>query len=453
MLKSLVKRDPFVRPKISLALCLVSGFGVQVASAADTFDPSQYALGDWGGVRSGLYQKGYDFSVEYVGEAAANLRGGYDKDHTARYADQLALGTKLDLQKIAGWDDALFQLTVTERSGRNLANDRISDPRAGMLSTPQEVYGRGQTWRLTQMWLSKGLLDGALNVKAGRFGEGEDFNTFPCDFQNNAFCGPQAANWAGSVWYNWPVSQWGLRVKYALSSEVYAQIGAFEVNPSNLEVGNGFKLSGSGSKGALIPAEVVWSPKVNGLPGEYRLGGYYSSAKADDVYEGADGQPQPVSGGAFRRRSNKHGAWVVAQQQLTSRGGDPARGLSVFFNATVHDKATNLVDNFLQAGFVYKGFFDTRPNDDFGVGVARIHVNENVTKEAQLTNELAGINDYDNPAYMPVRHSEWDAEIHYGFALAPWFTIRPNLQYVVHPGGVDEVDNALIAGVKFITKF
>ncbi|WP_455924497.1 carbohydrate porin [Pseudomonas putida] len=452
-MKSVVKRAGFVRPQSQLAVCLVAGMGMQGASAADTFDASQYALGDWGGLRSELSHKGYDFSVEYVGEAAANLRGGYDKDHTARYSDQLALGTKLDLQKIAGWDDAIFQLTITERSGRNLANDRISDPRAGMLSTPQEVYGRGQTWRLTQMWLSKGWLDGALNVKFGQFGEGEDFNTFPCDFQNNAFCGPQAANWAGSVWYNWPVAQWGLRVKYALSSEVYAQVGAFEVNPSNLETGNGFKLSGSGTKGALIPVEVVWSPKVNGLPGEYRLGYYYSSAKAADVYEGANGEPQPLSGGDFRSHGSKHGAWIVAQQQLTSRGGDAGRGLSAFFNATVHDRATNLVDNFLQAGLVYKGLFDARPLDDLGIGIARIHVNDNVAKGARMANELAGLTDYDDPGFMPVRHSEWDAEVHYGFVLTPWFTVRPNLQYVVHPGGVKEVDNALVAGLKFITKF
>ena len=78
---------------------------------------------------------------------------------------------------------------------------------------------------------------------------------------------------------------------------------------------------------------------------------------------------------------------------------------------------------------------------------------KDVAKGARLTNELAGLDDYDDSRYMPVRHSEWDAEIHYGFALAPWFTIRPNLQYVVQPGGVKEVDNALIAGVKFITKF
>jgi porin len=62
-----------------------------------------------------------------------------------------------------------------------------------------------------------------------------------------------------------------MRVKYNITPEFYAQVGAYEQNPSNLETGNGFKLSGSGTKGAILPVELVWSPKVNGLPGEYRL--------------------------------------------------------------------------------------------------------------------------------------------------------------------------------------
>jgi porin len=438
-------------------------FGLTILSAATTlagqaaadtqFDASRYALGDWGGERAKLYDKGVDLTLEYVVEAASNLRGGYNHDRTARYTDQVALGTTIDLKRFVGWDGAKFQLMVTERSGRNLANDRISDPRAGMLSSTQEVYGRGQTWRLTEMWLSQDFLDADLNVKVGRFGEGADFNSFPCDFQNNAFCGAQAANWAGSVWYNWPVSQWGLRVKYKLTPEVYAQIGAFEVNPSNLETGNGFKLSGSGTEGALIPAELVWTPNISGLPGEYRVGYYYSSAKAPDVFDGADGQPQPISGGDFKSHGSKHGAWVVAQQQLTSRGGSIDRGLSVFFNATVHDRQTNLVDKFVQLGVVYKGPFDARPKDDFGMGVARIHVNDDVANYARLSNQVSGIDDYDNPSFVPVSHSEYDAEIYYGFAVTPWVTVRPNLQYIKSPGGVEQVDNALVAGLKLQMRF
>ncbi|WP_408733480.1 carbohydrate porin [Pseudomonas sp. LS1212] len=423
--------------------------------AAGAFDPeSKWMTGDWDGTRTELLEKGYDFTLEYVGEVAGNLKGGYNDDKTARYSDQFALGVKLDLEKILGWNDAEARLTITERSGRNLSNDRISDPRAGHLSSVQEVWGRGQTWRLTQMWVKQKYFDGALDVKVGRFGEGEDFNSFPCDFQNLAFCGSQVGNWVGDIWYNWPVSQWALRVKYNITPEFFAQIGVYEQNPSYLETGNAFKLSGSGTEGMILPVELVWSPQVNALPGEYRVGYYYSTAKADDVYEGADGQPQPLTpGGEFRSHSSKHGWWVVAQQQVTSHNGDVSRGLNVFANLTVHDKDTNTVDNYQQVGVVYKGPFDARPKDDIGFGVARIHVNDDVKKRAQLVNDLNGIDDYDNPAFLPIRETEYNAELYYGVHVTNWLTVRPNLQYVKHPGAVDEVDDAIVAGVKIQSVF
>jgi len=424
------------------------------AQAADAFDVnSPWMSGDWGGTRTELLNKGYDFSLEYVGEVGSNLKGGYDDDTTARYSDQFALGVKFDLQKILGWHDAEAKVTITERSGRNISNDRIGDPRGGTFSSSQEVWGRGQTYRLTQMWIKQKYFDGALDIKAGRFGPGEEFNSFPCDFQNLAFCGSQVGNWVGSVWYNWPVSQWALRVKYHLTPDVYAQIGAFEQNPSNLDRQNGFKLSGSGTKGVLLPVELVWTPKVNDLPGEYRVGYYKSSANADDVYEGADGQAQPISGGAFKSHSSKHGWWVVAQQQLTTHNGDKNRGLSVFANATVHDKATNYVDNYQQFGFTYKGPFDARPKDDIGIGLARIHVNDDAQDQRRLVNDLSGITDYDNPGYLPVQSTEYNAEIYYGFHIADWLTVRPNLQYVKHPGGIDKVDDAIVAGLKIQSSF
>ncbi|MEE1922010.1 carbohydrate porin [Pseudomonas sp. 148P] len=412
------------------------------ALGAGAFDPSsKWMSGDWGGTRTELLEKGYDFTLDYVGEAATNLHGGYNDDRTARWSDQFALGMKLDLQKILGWNDAEFKLAITERSGRNLSNDRISDPRAGQFSSVQEVWGRGQTWRLTQLWVKQKYFDGALDVKVGRFGEGEDFNSFPCDFQNLAFCGSQVGNWVGGIWYNWPVSQWAMRVKYNITPEFFAQVGVYEQNPSNLETGNGFKLSGSGTKGMILPVELVWAPQVNGLPGEYRLGYYYSTAKAEDIEDPS------------QTHSSKHGWWVVAQQQVTAHNGDANRGLSLFANFTVHDKATNVVDNYQQVGLVYKGAFDGRPKDDIGFGVARIHVNDDVKKRAELLNAASGIDDYDNPGFVPIQRTEYNAELYYGFHVTNWLTVRPNLQYIKSPGAVDEVDNALVAGVKIQTSF
>lgn len=436
----------------SLALlALVGSSGTQAAEAFSS--ESKWMTGDWGGTRTELLDKGYDFTLDYVGEVAGNLHGGYNDDKTARYSDQFALGAHLDLQKILGWHDAEFKLAITERSGRNLSNDRISDPRAGQFSSVQEVWGRGQTWRLTQMWIKQKYFDGALDVKFGRFGEGEDFNSFPCDFQNLAFCGSQVGNWVGGIWYNWPVSQWALRVRYNLTPELYAQVGVFEQNPSNLESGNGFKLSGSGTQGAVMPFELVWTPRIQGLKGEYRAGYYYSNAKAQDVLKDSNGQPAALSGAAYRSSSSKHGLWIGAQQQVTSLASDQSRGLSVFANATVHDKKTNAIDNYVQAGLVFKGPFDARAKDDIGFALARVHVNPAYRKNARLVNQAAGLYDYDNPGFLPVQDTEYSAELYYGIHLADWLTVRPNLQYIRHPGGVSQVDGALIGGLKIQSSF
>ena len=422
--------------------------------AADAFSSdSEWMTGDWGGERTKLIEQGIDIKMDYVGEVGGNLHGGFNDDKTARYADQFGLGVALDLQKLWGWDNTQAKIQFTNRNGYNISNDRVGDPRAGTLSSSQEVYGRGHMVRLTQLWIKHQFFDNKLDIKAGYFGEGEDFNTFPCEFQNLAFCGSQVGNWATNIWYNWPVSQAAIRVKYNINDELYAQIGAYNQNPSQLEHGNGFKLSGSGTKGTVLPVELVWLPNPNGLPGEYRVGYYKSTADADDVREDVNGFDAATTGDADRTHSSKHGYWFVAQQQLTSHNGDKSRGLNIAANATFHDKDTNFIDNYQSVMFVYKGPFDARPKDDVGIGAARIHVNNDVKKNAELLNVANGVSDYDNPVFSPIRETEYNYEINYGFHVTNWLTVRPNLQYITHPGGVDEVDNALVAGLKIQSTF
>ena len=418
------------------------------AMAADAFSAdSKWMTGDWGGERTKLIEQGIDIKADYVGEMGYNAKGGYNNDKTGRYSDQFGLGVALDLQKLWGWDNTQAKIQLTNRNGQNISNDRIGDPRAGTLSSSQEVYGRGHMVRLTQFWIQHQMFDNKLDVKLGYFGEGEDFNTFPCDFQNLSFCGSQVGNYV-NTWYNWPVSQAAIRVKYHITPELYAQIGAYNQNPSQLEHGNGFKLSGSGTKGTVLPVELVWSPKLNNLPGEYRVGYYKSTAPANDVRVDITSTGQD-----YRVRDSKHGYWFVVQQQLTSHNGDASRGLNIAANATFHDKATNIVDNYQSLMFVYKGPFDARPKDDIGIGAARIHVKDDVKKSAEQINASLGVTDYNDPLYSPLRSTEYNYEINYGFHVTNWLTVRPNLQYITHPGGVDQVDNALVAGLKIQSVF
>ncbi|MBC7210194.1 MAG: carbohydrate porin, partial [Pseudomonas sp.] len=125
----------------------------------------------------------------------------------------------------------------------------------------------------------------------------------------------------------------------------------------------------------------------------------------------------------------------------------------LFANATVHDKKTNAIDNYVQAGVVYKGPFDARAKDDIGFALARVHVNPGYRKNARLINQANGLDDYDNPGFLPVQDTEYSAELYYGIHLADWLTVRPNLQYIRHPGGVSRVDDALIGGLKIQSSF
>ncbi|MHA3049693.1 carbohydrate porin [Acinetobacter sp. ANC 4641] len=405
-----------------VSMCSVMVSLAAQSHAADAFSTeSPYMLGDWNGQRAALKEQGYDFSLGYTGELANVLDSKNTSSHGTEYSGQVSLGAHLDLNKILGWQDTEAQMTVTERHGRNLSN--TSDALNGQLSSVQEVWGRGQTWRLTDFWIKRKFLDQKLDVKVGRFGEAEEFNSFNCDFQNLALCGSQMGNWAGDQWYNWPVSQWAVRVKYQLQPNLFAQAGAFEVNPENLERGKGFNLSTDGSKGALIPVELVWQPKLTAaqLPGEYRLGYFYSTADASKL----NAQAQDIA----NTSAHKQGGWVSVKQQLTTHQGDVNRGLTAWANFTFFDDATNAVTNMQNLAISYNGLFDARPQDEIAVGVGRIH------KSAQGYN------------------SEYDAELYYGIHATNWLTVRPNIQYVRHVGALKDGNNAWVGGIKFVTAF
>lgn len=176
-------------------------------------------------------------------------------------------------------------------------------------------------------------------------------------------------------------------------------------------------------------------------------------ARAGDVYGGVDSQPQGLAGNDFRSRGSKCGWWVVAQQQVTSYNGDASRGLGLFVDLTVHDKTTNVVDNYQQLGMVYKGPFDARLKDDIDLDIACTRVNDDMEKRQRLANQVSDISSYGNPLYQLLQDIKYDTGLYYGMHATDWLAVRPNPQYIKQLGGVDEVDNALVMGIETQTAF
>ncbi|MEB3865745.1 carbohydrate porin [Acinetobacter sp. IK31] len=435
---------------MKLSVLTIAVLGSQFALANEPWSQDrQWLLGDWNGERQQLEQQGYKFTASIMSQAATNLDGGYNDSNTFENAVQLSLGANFDLEKIAGWKDTTASLVVTKRDGNALTLERIKDPRSSQLGNAQEIYGRGKIWRLSQAWVKKGFADNTVQVKVGRMGMSEDFNGSQCEFQNLLLCGGQLGKSIGSIWYNSPVGVWAANVKYQFAPEWTFGIGAYEVNPDNIKTesnSDGFNLDMNNVKGATIPVELAWKPKLaafNGLPGEYKVGALYSTAEANDIKT------------AGKVHDGKQSFWINAQQQLTHKGEDPKRGLYVSLNGVVNDKATTFVQSTQQLSLWYKGPFDSRPNDSIGFGIANYVVNDRAKDKQIATNESRGYYSYDAIAsdYIPIQDDELNVELNYTYQWSPAVMLRPNIQYIHQPAGIKAVDDAWVAGLSVKVNF
>lgn len=419
-----------------VSLCLFYGTASQAQSAGD------YAFGDWNGEREKLIDKGVNLNVSYGSEIAHNQTGG-DKQLT-RNAGQLVLDGQFDLNKLFGWNGATFRMTITERDGNNLNQD------AGInsLMQSQEVYGRNQTWRLSQFWYGQDLFDQKLQIKVGRLAVGEDFSSFECTFMSLAFCGDQSGNLVGYYWYNSPVSQWGALAQVNFTKDVFLKVGAYQVNPSYLETRHTLAINPGGTTGALFPVELGWIPTLAGdLKGSYVVGGWYTNTRQADVYSDVNEDPAGYTGLDFRQRTGAYGGYITLAQQLThGTGAEENSGLRGFFNATQADRSTSTNDREIAVGAIYHGTFASRPSDEIGLALGVTHVNSRVADYRRERNRVTGSD-------LTTQGNEFTAELFYGVQVARWLSLRPNVQWIGHPGGYTDRADAYVIGVKSSISF
>lgn len=417
------------------------------ALPTDYFATTPHLLGEWPSIRSQLSDLGIQVALTGVDEAVLNLSGG--ERRIAQEAGQVALQAQFDLQKSLGLQGASIALTLVDRWGRDAATD------AGIpaLQLLNEVYGRGNILRLEELAYKQQLFGDLAVFTVGRLAFGDEFFSFPCDFINLTFCPGQAGNLVGNYIYNWPVSQWAASVKVNFGSEGYVKAGIFDSNPDYLSTKPNPALWPAfpdDSQGFILPAEVAWTPKFNGLLGSYQVGGWWNNSAAPNVATSINGEPILVSGLPGIPGHGRYGFSTVLQQQLTR---DPANtatqnGLNVFLLATYADRRTSATDYQIFGGIVQYGLGPWRPRDGYGIAVGTTHVNPNIANAQILANAL-GV----GPGF--VQRNEYVTEAWYGWQTTPWLNLKLDAQYVICPGGYTNASNrnAFVLGVRTTVDF
>jgi porin len=402
--------------------------------------------GDWGGLRPELEQEGIILRGHYVNEASGNAVGG--REQGGADTGEVMLGADVD-SKVLGWEEGTFHLTLTERAGSSLSKDKIDN-----ILTVQEIYGDGQTVRLTDLSYEQKFFGGRIDVEVGHINVENDFASSPvyfggalwCNFQSNSICGtPIAApnNTNGYVAY--PASNWGARVKTYPASNVYVEAGAYAVDPTLNDARNGLKLGINHTTGAFTTMETGITVGRGGYLGNYRVGAYYDNSNAQTVVSQLGRYATPQDSAALmalpiEERAGRYGGWVIADQTVELDPGTDKRGIALFAALEWGDKATSFLNWYGEAGLVRQGTFKGRDDDTIALGMA----------VASINGALQGL---EQKIGAPTSVQEYMAELNYGITLAPWLNVRPGLQYIWHPSGINEIPNAVVLDLKTVLTF
>lgn len=399
--------------------------------------------GNWHGVRTNWEDAGVKLTAHWQSESAANLSGGNRK--SARYTQQVDVGVLLDLGKLAGIDGGKFQFVVNDRRGRSLSADVLRN-----ILPVQQLYGGGQNFRLSELNYQQALSDGRINLQLGWSPVGDSYaaNPYACYFQNNGLCGKPIgiAQDSGGA-HNFPVAQWGGRIRVTLPHDMYATAGAYWVNPRASDHDYGWNLSLS-RIGTLVPVELGWSPALAAgrLPGQYKVGYYYNSTRSPDVFSDVNGGSAGLTRASFAQHGSRTGYYLMAIQTLWREGQDARRSVSMFATYAKGDPAVAPFGHSWEIGAVYQGPFAGRPDDYLAVAFASAQINPRIVRFQRDRNLVV-------PGSVNIQSRESFAEINYSVRIAPWLSVRPDLQYVIRPGGLRNASDALVVGLDTLVTF
>jgi porin len=225
--------------------------------------------------------------------------------------------------------------------------------------------------------------------------------------------------------------------------------GVFDDNPPGGPFDDDSQTRGaeqSGAKfntgtGALAIAEVQYSinqPSTGetdhgggrgGLPGVYKLGGWYDSGQFPDQRFDTTGLSlaDPNSTGVAKLRRGNWSLYGGFDQMVWRPDPDGPRAVGVFARAMGAPADRNLVEFSINAGVTLKAPLPGRDDDSVGLGYGFTKISSRAVQFDQDTAAFAG-------AY-PIRSSESFIELTYQAQIAPWLVLQPDAQYVFMPSG------------------
>ena len=455
---------------LALALLVTPSLAsAQPVETPDTYGGDLWSrprlTGDWGGLRDELAKKGIVLDVDMLLTPQGVASGGRDTD--AEFWGNADYTLNVDTGKLGLWPGGFFKIHAGSSFGESVFGDSgaLVPVNTAMLFPEPDEPSTGLMHATFTQFLSPsfGLLTGkifTLDAGAGEFAG--DYRT---QFLNTGLGLPMSLAMV-------PISAYGGGLValpwdgVVLSALVLDPSGTVKNNDVTDAFDDGVMVLGTGQV-AITPfglrgtqkAGFMWSDKerlsLTQDPGN--IARFLLTERFPRL-----GDPGPVLGRILERffpqllvpvqaANQEDSTWAMFygfDQYLWHPGGDPKRGIGIFFTFGASDGEANPIKYSYSMGVGGKGVVPGRPRDTFGVGWARTEFSDKFLPF--LRQQLAlGLDREDA------------VEMYYNASITHWLNASLDLQ-IINPGlnktldssgQLEDMNTAVVAGLRAYVRF
>jgi porin len=422
--------------------------------------------GSWFGLRDELGKKGVVFDVDLLLTPQSVMTGG--RNTGSEFWGNADYTLNVDTGKLGLWPGGFLKLSADSGFGHNVFLESAS---LVPVNTPALIPDPDdQTTALTNATFLQfvstklGFMVGKVYLLDGF--QGEFAGNYKTQFLNTGLAFPMSMDLV-------PLSAYGGGIIAIPWENVL--LSALLLDPSGTPTDN--DITAAFNDGFTVVAGGKVTIKPFGLVGHQQLGGLWSDktrlALSQDPSNISKmlltskfpllGNPGPVLERLLERffpqfltpvqpPRTENSTWAMYygfDQYLWQPGGDPKRGIGIFFTFGASDGIVNPVKYSYSLGIGGNGVVPGRPQDNFGVGWSRVDLTSNFVP---LLRERLGLG---------LSHEDV-IEMYYNFALTAWLGATLDLQ-VISPAikktldssrtGLRDVETTVVGGIRLYARF
>lgn len=350
------------------------------------------------GSRAEESETGFSIGFEHITDYFSNVSGGI-----ATGSDFIGLGNLYaDHQGGAwSWHANLFLPYGTSFTERH----------AGDFSVASNIDTGNLDPRLAEFWWQRDV--GSTNVRFGMLALDTEFwgSAGGSVFINSVFGAPTiiSANLPNPSIF--PTATLGVRGQWRFGLAGLLRIAVVDGDAGDPVDANehGLNVNFRSNEGVFVAAEyeLDWTPE-GGMPALFKMGAFHHSGELETI----DGS----------RRSSTAGVYAIVDQPLGERFG-------WFGRIGYTRKALAYAPWSVEVGLNFADLLGS--GGTLGIGVAHVDINDAV-----------------GPALGFTPENETVIEITFEWPVTDWFTLQPDLQYILNTGGFDEGGRTVVLGVR-----